>query len=248
MPDVAIREARTIDDILDMSAVIAAVWGDEGVPAVNVLRAVQHAGGYLALAEDGGRTVAASMGFLGRHEDGELLLHSHITGTLPGLGNRGIGYAIKQHQRAWCLDRGIGTIAWTFDPLVRRNAWFNLTKLGAEATEYHADFYGEMGDALNAGDETDRLVATWRLKSDRTVDRDAPEGAVLALDIDAGGAPLVLGGNAPVLLHKVPASMPDGDARRAWRHAVRESLGAAIQSGYVGTGVTTDGAYVLRRP
>lgn len=248
MHDIAVREARSFDDILAMCDVFAAVWGEAGVPAPNVCRAMQHAGGYLVLAEEDGAVVAASLGFLGRHADGSLLLHSHITGTRPGFDNRGIGFTVKQHQRSWCLDRGIGTIAWTFDPLVRRNAFFNLTKLGAEATEYHADFYGDMGDALNAGDESDRIVATWQLKSDRAVDREPPADALLALDVGEDGRPVIVGGRGPTLLHRVPAAMPEDGRRVEWRRAVRDTLGAAIADGYVGTGMTTDGAYVLRRP
>jgi len=245
--EVTIREAVSLEDIYALSAVFEAVWGAEGVPAANVSRAIQHAGGYLALAERGDQVVGASLGFLGRHGDVPLL-HSHITGTLPGEDNRGIGFVLKQHQRTWCLDRGIETITWTFDPLVRRNAYFNLTKLGALATEYHPDFYGDMGDALNAGDESDRIVATWHLTTPRPVDRDVPADATFVLDIGESGEPVITEGAGATLLHRVPADVPDGARKRAWRHAVRKTLGAAIADGYIGTGVTTDGWYVLRQP
>jgi len=33
-------------------------------------------------------------------------------------------------------------IAWTYDPLIRRNAYFNLVKLGARPVEYLRNFYG----------------------------------------------------------------------------------------------------------
>ena len=45
------------------------------------------------------------------------------------------------------------------DPLVRRNAAFNLNALGTRAVAFHPDFYGPMGDAINAGDASDRLEA-----------------------------------------------------------------------------------------
>src|SRR4029453_7402172 len=76
---------------------------------------------------------------------------------------RNLGYAIKVHQRAWAIERGLETITWTFDPPIRRNAWFNLAKLGALPTEYLVDFYGPIGDLLNGSDESDRLYLTWRL-------------------------------------------------------------------------------------
>ena len=52
-------------------------------------------------------------------------------------------------------------MTWTFDPLVRRNAHFNLAVLGATVDEYLVDFYGPLPDAVNAGDESDRLLVVW---------------------------------------------------------------------------------------
>ena len=237
-----IREAATLDDLAAMLDVFDAVWGPQGQPPLNVARAIQHAGGYAAVAEDSGRIVAGSLGFLGRGADGRTLLHSHITGARPETANRGVGFALKQHQRTWCLDRDIDTITWTFDPLVRRNAHFNLTKLGAVATAYHADFYGPMDDALNGGDETDRLLATWRLREARpTPARAGP----LVLDVADDGAPVVLDATGDVLHFRIPAEVTTH--RPAWRIAVRETLGVAIGDGYVAVSMTADGCYVAVR-
>lgn len=254
----AVREAASLDDLAAMHAVFAAVWQD-GLPPVNMAKAIHHAGGYAAVADDGERIVGGSLGFLGRGVDGVVILHSHITGALPGHADRGIGFALKQHQRSWCLDHDIATVTWTFDPLVRRNAYFNLTKLGAEVTEYHPDFYGRMEDALNSGDETDRVLATWRLSGDRAIEaaagrRAAPtEDGVIALDVGDDGRPVVIEGlDAPTLLFRVPADIVevrrrDAAAGLAWRRAVRTTLGAALGDCYVGTAMTSDGCYVLRR-
>ena len=65
---------------------------------------------------------------------------------------------MKLHQRAWALARGIPVIEWTFDPLVARNAYFNIEKLAAMPVEYLTNFYGIMGDGINGEDETDRLL------------------------------------------------------------------------------------------
>ena len=56
-------------------------------------------------------------------------------------------------------------IAWTYDPLIRRNAYFNLVKLGARPAEYLPNFYGLMDDAINGGTETDRMLVHWDLRS-----------------------------------------------------------------------------------
>ena len=87
--------------------------------------------------------------------------------------SRGVGYALKLHQRAWALHEDVRTITWTSDPLIRRNAWFNLNKLGASVVEYLPEFYGAMRDGINAGDLTDRCLVRWDLLG---------EGAMAALD------------------------------------------------------------------
>ena len=73
---------------------------------------------------------------------------------------------MKLHQQQWALDRGIEWIVWTFDPLVQRNAWFNIAILGAEVHEYLPYFYGTMTDAINAGDDSDRLLMAWSTATD----------------------------------------------------------------------------------
>lgn len=135
----------------------------------DVMRAVEHARGYVVGAYDGPRLLAASSGFVAVGADGRCRLHSHISGVLPDAQRRGVGWALKLHQRAWALQRGIETITWTFDRLVRRNAWFNLGKLGAQAVEYLVDFYGPVHDGLTAGEPSDRLFTRWDLMSPAVV-------------------------------------------------------------------------------
>ena len=90
---------------------------------VEMMRALSHAGNYVAGAFEGDRLAGGSVGSSAGHP-----LHSHVTGAAIG---RGIGFALKLHQRAWALARELERITWTYDPLVRRNAHFNLAKLGA---------------------------------------------------------------------------------------------------------------------
>ena len=111
---------------------------------VELLRALGHTGGYVAGAFSDNRMVGGSLGFLGRHH-GELVLHSHVTGILPGVRKTGLGRQMKLHQREWAAEQGLDTIIWTFDPLVRRNAWFNIGVLGARVDAYLVDFYGPDG-------------------------------------------------------------------------------------------------------
>ena len=49
--------------------------------------------------------------------------------------------------------------------MLARNAHFNLRKLGARSSTILPNFYGAMDDAVNRGDETDRLEVHWRVSS-----------------------------------------------------------------------------------
>ncbi len=97
-------------------------------------------------------------------------LHSHMLAVREGYRNRGLGMKLKLAQRIEAMERGIGLIEWTFDPLEIKNAYLNLCKLGAIACRYEVDFYGVSSSRLQGGLPTDRLVAEWRLDSPRVED------------------------------------------------------------------------------
>jgi predicted GNAT superfamily acetyltransferase len=200
-------------------------------------------------------------------------MHSHILGVLPGAESHGLGFELKQHQRSWCLERGVKVMEWTTDPLVRRNGYFNLTKLGARAPEYLINVYGEMQDGINAGEESDRLLIRWHLDS-KEAERAAAGGASEpdVEELKKGGAKAVLSvgdsglpapsagfaGTSPAsgevtnltLLIQVPQDIvalrrEEPAAGRAWRLALRETLTRMLSAGYEITGATRDGWYVL---
>jgi predicted GNAT superfamily acetyltransferase len=245
------------------------VWGarsPDQLINVATMRALAHSGNYVVGAYRDGRLLAASVAFFGVGH-----LHSHITGVDRTGQSAGVGYALKQHQRAWALARGIPAVRWTYDPLVRRNAYFNLHKLGAAAREYLPDFYGAMDDGTNTGDTTDRLYVSWELTSPAAVaaargDRvDFDAGFDAATVRDAGAAvvldrvddePVASGGRpAPgvSLLVAMPADIKalrtrDLAVALRWRHAVREAFVGALSHGYVVRDATRDGYYVFGVP
>src|SRR6266496_697329 len=143
---------------------IGGLWGEDILDG-GVIRAVQHAGGLLYGARANDDLIGFVLGFAGFDEG--LHVHSHILGVLPGWQGRGVGYALKLAQRARCLDEGIGEVRWTYDPLVARNARFNLVKLGCIASRLFRGFYGDMTDNLNKGDRSDRFEVRWYVGSDR---------------------------------------------------------------------------------
>jgi len=94
-------------------------------------------------------------------------LHSHMLAVRETHRNRGIGAELKWEQRREALGRGIRHMEWTFDPLEIKNAFLNIHRLGATASEYRVDFYGVSSSRLQGGLPTDRLVAVWELDSPR---------------------------------------------------------------------------------
>ena len=259
--NVVVRQLTDHAELLATQRLYESIWRpaeEGGAPPVTaeLLRAMTKAGSYVAGAFDGDVLVGACIGFCSPPAAGAL--HSHIAGVAAGMRGRNVGYALKLDQRTWALERGLTEVSWTFDPLVRRNAYFNLGKLAADATEYLPDFYGHMHDDINGGGETDRLLIRWRISSPAAVSacagqpRTVSATGVVGLGISEDGLPVpgVCSGNT--VLVAVP---PDIESLRAtnpaaandWRYAVREVLGGLLASGARITGFDRSGWYVVEK-
>lgn len=213
MSSIDIRTLATVEDIHEAARVLDTVWGERGTMPANILRALEHAGNYVVGLFDADRMIGASAAFFGPSADRSM--HSHITGIVPGYQGRGLGRQLKNHQRDWALERGVGRITWTFDPLVGRNAHFNLAVLGARATEYLVNQYGEMADAVNRGDESDRLLAVWALAEPPSpTPTDAEISAVVPVPDD---------------IEALRSSDPAAAAE--WRRRVRDEVQGHLASG-----------------
>src|SRR3954447_19229614 len=266
-PSVSVVEVRSEREARAAVTVLGDVWRrDDGQPPLppELAWAFAHSGNYVALAMAGDQPVAAALGFRGEDSTGPHL-HSHIAGVLPQWQGSGVGYLIKEHQRSWALAQGIDRVTWTFDPLVSRNAYFNVVKLGAQLTRYYVDFYGRMIDGINDGDETDRCLVTWRLGSPQAIaaaagrhaatDIEAARaaGAVELLAVDVDGTPRLTLTDADVRLVQVPTDVVglrrrDPAAAQEWRRALRRALVPAFEEGLEVVGVSRDSWYVVARP
>ncbi|GAA4369643.1 hypothetical protein GCM10023146_16710 [Nocardioides caricicola] len=259
---------REVTDLAELNAVVhlyATIWGRGGNPPVSIelLRAFSKAGNYVGGAfDEDGTMVGACVGFF--HAPSEDALHSHIAGVSSRGMGRHVGFALKLHQRAWALLRGVSEIAWTFDPLVSRNAYFNIVKLGARPAEYLPNFYGPMLDSINGDDDSDRLLIKWRLLDPAVVlacdgggtaahvaDELAAGGAV-ALGASADGRPVPGRLDAATSLVAVPPDiaalrLSDPALAQQWRIAVRDVLAELVADGARISGFDRDGWYVVRR-
>ena len=147
----------------------------------NLLQAMIHSGAYLSGAFIDGNCVGAAFAFPAT--TGGPHLHSHMTAVLDKFRDKGIGHALKVDQYKWAKQNNYKEITWTFDPLVARNAKLNILKLGVDISAYYPNFYGDMPDELNAGDESDRVMASLKVVGDaptpRTVISTPDKSAVL---------------------------------------------------------------------
>lgn len=256
---VDIRELAEMTELAAVCRLFESIWQPEpgsGPVTVELLRAMVASGNYISGAFDDGELVGACFGFFG--SPAKSSLHSHIAGvSSKGLG-RGLGFALKLHQRAWSLEQEVTSISWTFDPLIRRNAYFNLTKLAANPAVYLPNFYGPMHDGINGSGDTDRLMVTWNLASEpvRAAASGEPPRVLVAgetvLRAGESGQPVLTPSGAPVVLVGVP---PDIETlRRAdpalggeWRAALREVLQGLMADGARVVGFDRAGWYVVSR-
>jgi predicted GNAT superfamily acetyltransferase len=251
--NVELRPLTELAQLDDAIAVMVATWGAFQLPPREMLTALAHSGNAPLGAHDGDRLVGFVLGWAGVDEGG-LHVHSHMLAALPDRRHRGVGYALKLGQRAQALEQDIHVARWTFDPLVARNAWFNLGKLGAVADGFGRAFYGEMTDDINAGDRSDRLVVHWELDLD-PAPRPWPEGLPTLLAAEGGPheprpVPKPASGDDGGLV-EVPrdhAALRRRDPALAarWREATAEVLEDCIRSGWVAASFDkTRSAYAL---
>lgn len=257
---VHVAPARDIEELRRVSDLLTQVWGrnPEGVPIPSeVLRSLVHADGLVSVATapaNGGLVGAA---VLGRARPGAS--YSFIAAAIPGAGDRGVGAALKQHQRAWALKQGITRMTWTFDPLVSRNARFNLTKLGARVREYEAGFYGRMSDEVNGSDVADRMVVTWELDSAgaaraargdqvEPVEPDPAEQGALGPDGLPAWAEADGSRWCRVPTDVVALRRQDPAQASQWRAVTGPWLAAAFRDGWVAVGASRNGWYRLEKP
>lgn len=270
-PDVAITY-RQLDQLDEFRAVVAlqrAVWGTDSFDPVplHVFQAVTVRGGLLVGAQHQEQMVGFAFAFPAR-EAGSWFLWSHIAGVHPDYQGQGIGFRLKQMQRTWALANGYEVMGWTFDPMQRGNANFNVRLLGAVSNTYKLNIYGVMTDAVNFGLQSDRLAVTWRLNDPRVarlaageipqpVVTEYPEDRfLLRLDAQMGlvtkQMPLTDAASyfaeLPCSLNQLKASRLD--LAREWQLALRATLQAAFAAGLWVVDIAAAGDrcwYVLQR-
>lgn len=243
------EEFRQVDQVHQLA------WGGEGVDSLPAVlqRAVQDNGGLVLGAFADIYLAGFALGFLGW--DGEQLYHYlHHLAVRPEYQNHRVGQRLMSYYRDEAIRLGLSEVRFVFDPLQSKNALLFVRRLGARPDRYHSHYYGQLGDAVNAGLETDRVRAIWSVTAPEVAARLAGTYPTPAEDLRrwATSSPLLESepGESGIRVPTVVAEpstdtshleIPfDLDLVRAheraalwrWRHAVRDAFRAAYDLGH----------------
>lgn len=262
---VTVRLLKSLEDFYNFQELQRRIWSsdEDDIIPIHVLVTQAKNGGLLqgAFVEQGaestGGMVGMAFGWPGydtHTQPPRLKFCSHIAGVLTEWHGLGIGLRLKLAQRDYLLAQGLMEwMTWTYDPLQRVNARFNIHRLGATCTTYHRDVYGPMNDALNAGLPTDRCQVEWHMRSERVRHALSPQRP----DPAWGDLPLEIGETRPLgvdekvrvpaatrlRLDGRPVAVPiphslaslrsaGGGLLVEWRHYQRELIESALAAGY----------------
>lgn len=172
MPNFNIRLIETPEEMRLVEEVQRAVWPDSEIDIVplHMLITAVHNGGLVFGAFIEEKMVGFVFGFPGIETtpDGPRPKHcSHMMGIHPDHRDGGIGFALKRAQWQMARHQGLDHITWTYDPLMSRNAYVNIAKLGAVCCMYRQSEYGDMRDGLNVGLPSDRFQLDWWINTRR---------------------------------------------------------------------------------
>ena len=185
-------------------------------------------------------------------------------GVHPDCRDDGVGFALKRAQWQMVRHQGLDHITWTYDPLLSRNAYLNIAKLGAVCSTYRCSEYGDMRDGLNVGLPSDRFQVDWWINTPR-VEKRLSQRARPTLKWNhvarSGAHPFYALEFSPTQLRRPPEHLPSFDARlllaeipadflalkeidfplaRDWRFFTRELFETAFAKSYI----VTDFIYV----
>ena len=228
------------------------IWGRgfEAVPAA-ILQVAIECGGIVAGAFDAHDRLAGFVfGLTGLGDENRVIHWSHMLGVRPELRDAGVGRRLKEYQRGELARRRIDEMYWTYDPLIAKNAHFNLNVLGARVVRYVTDMYGKTGSPLHHGMPTDRLVVvTDTSRPQRNVSPTLEPSEACIPVLSARPRPdepvITTGTPSPLARLEIPTDFArlltkDPEEARHWHAATRRHFQWALDSGYSITGLRRD--------
>jgi len=264
----AISRLTTIDELRECSALQQHILGSSSPSrwTAPLLSSVIQSGGLILGMRDEespDTELCGTLVDLVADAGGHRSRHTVFRSVRAGARGKGIGQALRAVERTRAREEGVAVITWAVDPLRSVDAHIAFNKLGAIATGYVRNLYGEVGDLADHGLATDRLQIEWWLESPRTIsvcDRGRlPPHYQLGLndmtvvtqttlhasgvrsltghDVDAAGRHVLV--EIPVDLDRLRAA--DLPVARAWRIQTRELFELLFEKGYVVVGFVHEG-------
>jgi len=168
--EIKLRQLQTNRDFEACVQLQKETWGEnfsECVPPA-ILMIGRKIGGVSAGAFNAKDEMVGFVFGLTGIKDDHLVNWSHMLAVRKDVRGQDIGWKLKLYQRELLLERNVGIVYWTYDPLVAKNAHINLNKLGAKIQEYVPDMYGEdTGSDLHRGLGMDRFIVRWPIQDER---------------------------------------------------------------------------------
>ena len=259
-----IRILEKPEDMLGVEGLQRVVWteSETDILPAHIFLASAHNGGLVIGAFSGGKLIGVVFGFPGLEfvADGPIAKHhSHILAVHPDWRDKGVGYALKRAQWQVVRKQGLNHITWTYDPLLSRNAYLNIARLGAVCNTYLKEYYGEMRDGLNLGLPSDRFQVDWWVNTKRAERRlsKRPRRPLTLADYEKAGIKLLYESplnkksipmpadsfdapTEPLGLAEIPSDflkLKDADMSlaRDWRYFSREVFTLSFSTGYIVT-------------
>src|SRR5918996_840445 len=187
MEEIQIRECTTIEEFDGCVYLQREAFGlpDLEISPRRHLIVSRQAGGWTLAAFAADRMVGFVHHLAAVRANDEIFGYSHVMAVAKDYQNKGVGARLKWAQRERVLTEGRKLIKWTWDPMMARNAHFNLNRLGVTVDSYAENYYGidysadaSITDRL--GLPSDRLFATLYLDSERVLALAAGAAAPVA--------------------------------------------------------------------
>lgn len=199
-----VRELTNYGELKQSCQLYRGVFGytgeDESLNPRLLTSLLAHSGSVVGAVDPSGTVLAFAYGWTAvdtSEEDPHAYHYSQAAVVSSTLQGQGVGRSLKRVQAAIAARSATGQnpvhrMRWTYDPLLARNAHFNLDVLGAAGRWYTPDAQGLPG--------TDRITVDWNftLETEPTEVPPPPDVAVGELDSDGATAHLGLPAAKPV--------------------------------------------------
>jgi predicted GNAT superfamily acetyltransferase len=241
--DISVRTITSLEQFRACVELQAEVWGpdfSDSVPS-TLLQVATYVGGIVFGAyTSGDELVGFLFGLTGVQGD-EIVHWSHLLGVRDSARNQGVGRLLKEAQRTELAKRGVRRMLWSFDPLVAKNAYLNLNRLGARVVEYVPNMYGTTTSPLHYGIATDRLIVSVETSAEapasHAFDTSSTKLPVLTPMPQDGDVSLDVTAPPPALWIEIPSDIrqvieQSPHAAIVWREAVRTHFQWALLRGY----------------